>query len=81
MKASQLRDLSVKELAEKVGGWEEELFNLRFQAKLGQLGNPLRLHIVRRDIAKAKTIISKPSVATTSLWRMTKRTSAGSATR
>ena len=59
MKANELRELSEKELAEKINGWEEELFNLRFQAKLGQLSNPLRLRVVRRDIARAKTLVTE----------------------
>jgi len=57
MNAKELRELSVEELIKKVGTLEEEMFNLRFQAKLGQLANPLQLRIVRRDIAKTKTII------------------------
>jgi large subunit ribosomal protein L29 len=46
----------VNEIKVKLGEMEEELFNLRFQAKLGQLSNPVRMRIVKRDIARAKTI-------------------------
>ena len=59
MKAALLRELSVAELKEKVDNLEEEHFNLRFQAKLGQLSNPLRLRVVRRDIARAATILNQ----------------------
>lgn len=59
MKAEEIRELSKSEIEEKVSGWEEELFNLRFQAKMGQLSNPLRLRIVRREIARAKTILGE----------------------
>ena len=59
MKARELRDLSVAELSEKLAGLEEELFNLRFQQKMGQLSNPLRIRLVRRDIARAKTLIEQ----------------------
>jgi large subunit ribosomal protein L29 len=59
MKARDIRQLSVKELQEKVSGLEEELFNLRFQAKMGQLSNALRLRIVRKDIARVKTLINE----------------------
>jgi large subunit ribosomal protein L29 len=58
-KPKELRDLSAAELAEKIAGWDEELFNLRFQAKMGQLQNPLRLRIVRRDIARAQTVLKE----------------------
>ncbi|MFP4416121.1 MAG: 50S ribosomal protein L29 [Chitinispirillaceae bacterium] len=59
MKANELRDLPVSEIEGKIAAWEEELFNLRFQAKMGQLSNPLRMPMVKRDIARAKTIINE----------------------
>lgn len=59
MKVREMRDIGVKELNEKVAEMEEELFNLRFQAKMGQLSNPVRMRIVRRDIARAKTILNE----------------------
>jgi large subunit ribosomal protein L29 len=57
MKVNELRDLSAEEIAKQVDAWEEELFNLRFQARMGQLANPLQLRMVRRDIARAKTVL------------------------
>lgn len=62
MKVKEIRDLSREDVSKKIDGWEEELFNLRFQAKLGQLANPLQLRLVRRDIARAKTILNEKSV-------------------
>jgi large subunit ribosomal protein L29 len=59
MKVKEIRDLSAKEIAKKVDSWEEELFNLRFQARMGQLSNPLQLRMVRRDIARAKTVLQQ----------------------
>jgi large subunit ribosomal protein L29 len=50
-------------LKEKAGALEEELFNLRFQETMGQLSNPVRLRIVRRDIARIKTIITEKKSA------------------
>jgi large subunit ribosomal protein L29 len=61
MKARELIELSQAEIREKIEGWEEELFNLRFQAKMGQLSNPLRMKMVRRDIARAKTALNQKS--------------------
>ncbi|MBD3419581.1 MAG: 50S ribosomal protein L29 [Chitinivibrionales bacterium] len=63
MKAKELRELSPVEVTEKIEGLEEEYFNLRFQAKLGQLSNPLRLRDVRREIARAKTVLSELKLA------------------
>jgi large subunit ribosomal protein L29 len=59
MKITEIRPLSIQELKEKIGALEEELFNLHFQDKMGQLSNPVRLRIVRRDIARMKTIIAE----------------------
>lgn len=59
MKAHEFRDLQKQELKEKLSEMEEELFNLRFQAKIGQLSNPVRLRIVRKEYARAKTILKE----------------------
>lgn len=59
MKAREIRQLTEKELSDKVEGLEEEMFNLRFQAKMGQLSNPLRLRIVRKDVARTKTVLAE----------------------
>ena len=56
MKANEIRDLSDKEREEKVGDLREELFNLRFQLATGKIENPSRLGLLRRDIARIKTI-------------------------
>ncbi|MFP4012965.1 MAG: 50S ribosomal protein L29 [Chitinispirillaceae bacterium] len=61
MKAKEIRELSVREIAGKVDSLEEELFNLRFQAKMGQLSNPLQLRFVRREIARTKTVLKEKS--------------------
>lgn len=61
MKAKEIRELSVEEIAGKVDSLEEELFNLRFQAKMGQLSNPLQLRFVRREIARTKTVLKEKS--------------------
>jgi len=57
--ASEIRELSEGEIEKKVDSLEEEFFNLRFQAKMGQLTNPLQLRYIKRDIARARTILSE----------------------
>ena len=57
MKPAELKDLSIKELDAKLTDLKQELFNLRFQHAINQLDNPLRLKVVRKDIARVKTII------------------------
>lgn len=57
MKATELRGLSSEELETRIEGLKDELFNLRFQLATGQLENPMRIRQVRKDIARAKTIL------------------------
>jgi len=57
MKASEIRDLSERELTEKLSDLKAELFNLRFQHAINQLENPMRLNHVKKDIARVKTVI------------------------
>ena len=59
MKAAEIRELSMAELNEKLSDLKAELFHLRFQHAINQLDNPLRLNIVRKDIARIKTIIKE----------------------
>lgn len=56
MKASALRELSDKELEQKQQELTAELFNLRFQLATGQIENVGRITMVRRDIARVKTL-------------------------
>jgi large subunit ribosomal protein L29 len=62
MKASEIRDLSKDEVSRKVNELKQELFNLRFQSATGQLDNPLRIRQVRKDIARAKTILREMEI-------------------
>ena len=59
MKASELRELTVDELNEKLAALKEELFALRFQHAVNQLENPMRMKAVKKDIARVKTFIRK----------------------
>ncbi|MUT68199.1 50S ribosomal protein L29 [Paenibacillus sp. NEAU-GSW1] len=57
MKASEFRNLTSAEIEQKIAGFKEELFNLRFQLATGQLETPTRIRDVRKNIARAKTIL------------------------
>ncbi len=57
MKVSEFRNLTSVELEQKITGFKEELFNLRFQLATGQLDNPIQIRDVRKGIARAKTIL------------------------
>jgi large subunit ribosomal protein L29 len=59
MKATEIRDLNVDEIARKVADLKEALFNLRFQHEIGQLENPKKLLETKKDIARMKTILNE----------------------
>ena len=56
MKASDARIMTVDQLDDEVLKLKKEQFNLRFQRATGQLENTSRVRVVRRDIARMKTI-------------------------
>lgn len=66
MKASDFRSLTTAEIEQKISSFKEELFNLRFQLATGQLENPTRISVVRKEIARAKTVIRERELGITS---------------
>ena len=63
MKASEIRDMTADELNSKLDELKQELFNLRFQLATGQLQNTVQITNVKRDIARAKTILRQKEQA------------------
>ncbi len=59
MKAFELRQLSDAELTKRIQEEEENLANLKFQKVMGQLENPMKLGLIRKDIARMKTILQE----------------------
>ncbi len=53
---SDLRAMSEDQLDQEVLNLKKEQFNLRFQRATGQLENTARVRVVRRDIARVKTL-------------------------
>jgi large subunit ribosomal protein L29 len=45
------------ELNTELDKMKKELFNLRFQHVTGQLENPVKMRELKKDIARAKTIL------------------------
>ncbi len=58
MKYSELKDMTVQELAAKSRDLRQEIFNLRLQQASSRLEKPARLRTLRRDIARVETKIS-----------------------
>ena len=59
MKASELRNLSDDELRQKEAELRRELFNLAIRNATGQLENTARISLIKRDIARIKTILTE----------------------
>ena len=59
MKATDVRAKTDDELKQQLVDLAKEEFNLRFQKASGQLENTARVRLVRRDIARIKTIIGQ----------------------
>ncbi|KGT72777.1 50S ribosomal protein L29 [Bradyrhizobium japonicum] len=57
MKANEFLNLTTAEIEQNITSLKEELFNLRFQLATGQLETTSRIKQVRKDIARAKTIL------------------------
>ena len=57
MKAAELRDLAVDELGVKERDLTDQLFRMRIQKSMGQLEAPDKLRLVRRDLARIKTVL------------------------
>lgn len=57
MKAKELFDMTKEELEVKLDSLKQELFNLRFKHATGQLENANQLNLVKKDIARVKTVL------------------------
>jgi large subunit ribosomal protein L29 len=57
MKAEEIRKESTDKLQEKLAGYRQELFNLRFQHATAQLENTQRLSAVKKNIARILTVL------------------------
>ncbi len=58
-KASELRDLNDEELSRHLVESREELFHLRFQLAMGKQDNSSRIGQVRREVARALTLLQE----------------------
>jgi large subunit ribosomal protein L29 len=54
---TELKELSLLELNNRLREWEDQLEALRFQLDSGQLPNTARVRTIRRDIARLRTVI------------------------
>lgn len=57
MRAEEIRELEVDEIRSRIAELEEEQFRLRFRSATEALDDALRFRVIRKDIARMKTIL------------------------
>jgi large subunit ribosomal protein L29 len=57
MQAEEIRELSADEIESRIRDLEEERFRLRFRNATEPLEDPLRLRVIRKDIARLRTVL------------------------
>ena len=57
MKVKELRNLKDEELTKKITETKKELFDLRLKQATGNLDKPSKVHELRKDVARMKTIL------------------------
>ena len=65
MKSAEFRELNLDELLAKSQELRSELFNVKIRKATGQLENTAKLRLLRREIARAETILREKRGATT----------------
>jgi large subunit ribosomal protein L29 len=58
-----IAELSDAELVNKLAETKQELFNLRFQRAQGQLENPARLGLLKKDVARINMLLRAREIA------------------
>ena len=57
MKSVEIRKMSTADLEAKLVELKKDLFTLRMQHATNQLENPLQIAVVKKEIARVKTIL------------------------
>jgi large subunit ribosomal protein L29 len=64
MEAQELRQMTLDELKTRVQGWRDELFRAKFKTQSSEARDTSVLRKLRRDIARALTILSQKTAGT-----------------
>jgi large subunit ribosomal protein L29 len=59
MLAKDIREMSEADINARIAELERERFNLRIQSGTRTLDDPLRLRVIRRDVARLKTVLQE----------------------
>ena len=95
LSSKDIRELNEGEINARIADLEEERFRLKFRAGTETLEDPLRLRVIRKDVARLKTVLqekiigielanapaSKPKKASGAKTRRVRRTKSAKKTR
>ena len=59
LSSKDIRELNEGEINARIAELEEERFRLRFRAGTETLEDPLRLRVIRKDVARLKTVLKE----------------------
>jgi large subunit ribosomal protein L29 len=59
MRADEIREMAKDDISARIRELEEEQFRLKFRGATEPLEDPLRLRLIRRDIARLKTVLQE----------------------
>ncbi len=63
MLASEIREMAESDIEARINELEEERFRLRFRGATENLEDPLRVRLIRRDVARLKTVQRERQIA------------------
>jgi len=62
MKVIDIKQTPEKELVERIKNEQEVLSHLKFRLATSQLESPIKIRLIRRDIARMKTILREKTI-------------------
>jgi large subunit ribosomal protein L29 len=65
MRADEIREMGKDDIVARIRELEEERFRLQFRSATEPLEDPLRLRVIRRDIARLKTVLREQTAEST----------------
>lgn len=59
MKTAEIRELTTKELEERIDNEKAQLLKLKLNHSISPLDNPMKITVTRKNIARLKTILGE----------------------
>ena len=59
MKVKEIRELTTLQIQDKIKECKDQIFELRLKQATGNLEKPSKIHELRKDVARMKTILAE----------------------